>query len=278
MINNSTNIRYLARALKKTNPKILDNIPSQLAQAAIAPAAVISEYLIKSNFDFSSDLHIALIGCEMWDAMYGGAYYQLIPLLVGRPNLKIKLTFIGKNFLYEHYNTQPNKWIKDNLGNWDVNKCSLGEFCEKNDLSDFDLAVMFHPGFESTWQEWFLDQPDKHINTPNGLMNLLDAGIPVIASSYDKVEAEVDKRILLEIGMGVSDSYPSKFSADLGPDCPIPVIWGNEIWTFNGSYNPDLEQVDFDKIATIHTEYDLSEDEMMVLTGQSLPFPFMPKN
>lgn len=274
MINDSTNIRYLARALKKTNPKILDNIPSQLAQAAIAPAAVISEYLIKSNFDFSSDLHIALIGSEMWDAMYGGAYYQLIPLLVGRPDLKIKLTFIGMNFQSEAYNEKPNKWVKENFGNWSVNKCSLGDFCETNDLSDFDLAALFHPGFEATWREWFFDQADQQIDTPNGLMELLETGIPVIASSYDKVEAEVDKQILYEMGMGVSDSYPSKFSADLGPDCPIPVIWGNEIWVFSGSYNPDLEQVNFDKISTIHTKYDLSEKEMMLLAGQPQPFPF----
>ncbi len=264
-ITESENLACLCQRVARDTPGIFDGVSFEMSQSLVAPAAIMSEYIHRDKKVFSKDkLDVLLVGAELFDAAFSGSYYQLIPKLLNRSDMQVNITMVCPTLVKLPFELNPNTWIS-RAKKAKIHECNLGAFCEENDIEGFDIAFIFHPGFEAHWSEWVFDQPSKSADDENGIMQLLDSVSTIVSCSYDQHEYEIDRAILMELGIGISSPYKSKFSVDIGKgETPVPVVWGNTIWKFNGSFNPELGLVDFEKISQLRTEYDgITEDQLI---------------
>lgn len=145
--------------------------------------------------EHGAKLHLALLGAEKLDHGIEGRVYQLLPSLLGRPDLSIELEIVGPQF--RHAN--PRRSRKSvNLPAGRVYRMSCGEWLKarpaKTPLPQ--VTFLFHPGFENHAREWL---------KASELPQLLRTGTTVIVFAYDEDEAERDAFVLKAHGAQVTE-------------------------------------------------------------------------
>ena len=191
--------------------------------APIATALIIEKTQLKPKVD--GLLKVLVVGASGVDAMRHGCYYQMVPEILGQKDLNIDITLVG-----EDLETQPP------LNGLQKAKMYQGRFesFASRDLSEFDLAVFFHPGYESHHQSWLV---------PKCLMakkKLLESGVTVVGTSYDEKERDVDILILQQAGFDASSTFSNPFLFNLAEkDALLSTEWGHEMWVLANDKTPE---------------------------------------
>jgi hypothetical protein len=126
-------------------------------------------------------LRLLLIGAEKLDAVDGGRWYALIPLLVGG-SFRVEVTLVGAQLdatfrspLAEH---APACTVQRH-------QRSLAEYVRSRQCNH-ELAFAFHPGFQK-YHGWLLD---------GSLAAVIGSGAPCVASAYEADESEIDRMVV----------------------------------------------------------------------------------
>ncbi len=233
--------RHLLRELLNT-PGLarMKDMSSHELKMRLWPVVSLARWIATEQPELIERNHLTLVigGAETNDAADNGMWYTLMPLLLGRKStLSISVHLVGL-----HYGEIPEEFKADFkqsvlaspwrkfLPNYATpHKMSLAQFYKTHSVEDIDAIMLFHPGFESHLDEWL---SDDSLSLP------VNAGVPVIASSYYNDEQTLD-RILLEaygfeaVGEAIDNPYRIEsfneqtfFSYDfwrIGSAVPLPL-------------------------------------------------------
>lgn len=145
-------------------------------------------------------LRILVVGAETVDAVDDGMWYAALPALLGRPEMNVSVELVGKTygevspelkpFLGE---TPPRTRFAGKLPNPSrSHKQTISAYLKSNASDGFNLAVMFHPGFDSNFEEWFSD---------DGLHRLARS-VPIFVAALHADEYITDRLVLEAYGFG----------------------------------------------------------------------------
>lgn len=214
--------RYIIRELRN-NPALrhLSQIDNFWLEASLIMPSAVARWIevFSPELKNKSQLHIVIAGAEQGpDIVDDGRWYQLLPYLLGRPNLVVTVTLLGPDV---NISTRGNlDYVTDIkltshapaglLTKWPpaaLVEQTIGQFADHRGLEDIDLIILSHPGFEK-YDSWL---------SMNELGAVLSAGIPVGVASYETVEYEHERWLLDVLGYGATgtaDTNPFSFRDD----------------------------------------------------------------
>lgn len=191
--------------------------PENAAAVLAAPAAVARGIAVFApELAGREQLSILVIGAESTDAADQGRWYQTIGAMLGR-DMQPAVTLVGSEldtaFQSSLAGVAP-------AASATCVRAQLADFLSAQPAVNFDLAVMFQPGFQK-YRGW-LEQ--------SGLARLLGAGTRVMGTSYSTDEYEMERWVLECHGYGASEACVlNPFYLDLG-DAQSTIHWGGALW------------------------------------------------
>lgn len=235
----------------------LREIPLPVASAVLAAPAAIARWIaVRMPLPPAMPaLSVLVIGAETTDAPDRGRWYQLMPELLDAPR-EIKVTLIGQELdtgfasaAAAHAPATPAH----------CHRAALAEFLDSNPAKSFDLAAVFQPGLQKH-QDWL---------AAGGFARLISAGVPVIGSSYEADEYEMDRWVLECYGYRASgEPVLNPFFLELSDD-KTAVRWGRALWRIE-SAPPPGGGVDRERLAALDT---LTRMVMHSITEVRTPSP-----
>jgi len=184
-----------------------------------------------------ASLLLLVVGAEKLDAVDGGRWHQLIPTLLGRA-LTLQVTLVGEQldakFNSPAYAGAPAPAAHCHVG-------SLASFLGSADPRAFDVAFVFHPGLQKH-QGWLRD---------SSLARLIGAGVPLIASSYEHDEYEMDRWVAECHGFSVAgEALLNPFFLEFSEGGAL-VRWGRALWQFGAKIPAPGAAVDSERLAAL---------------------------
>ncbi|MBI4189109.1 MAG: hypothetical protein HY525_01060 [Betaproteobacteria bacterium] len=247
----------IAELAARADYAYLREIPLPVASAVLAAPAAIARWIAMRAPGLAQQpaLSILVIGAETTDAPDQGRWYQLLPQLLDA-SFAVKATLIGAEldtgFASAAAARAPDTPARCVRG-------GLSEFMARHGTPGFSLAVVFQPGLQKH-QGWLAE---------GGFARLLAAGVPVIASSYETDEFEMDRWVLECYGYRASSApLLNPFFLELSDD-RSSVRWGRALWQFEAAPPPG-SGVNRERLAALDT---LTRMVMHSITEVGMPSP-----
>ncbi len=191
--------------------------PENAAAVLAAPAAVARGIAVFApELAGREKLSILVIGAESTDAVDQGRWYQTIGAMLGS-KMRPVVTLVGSELdtLFQSSLTDVAPAVAANCV-----RTHLAEFLAARPSVNFDIAVMFQPGFQK-YRGWLED---------SGLARLLTGGMLLMGASYSTDEYEMERWVLECHGYGASQTCAhNPFYLELG-DAQSSIHWGGELW------------------------------------------------
>jgi hypothetical protein len=202
------------RALRTAEPRV--------ARAVLAAPAAIARWMVERSPRFVSlpRLRLAVLGAEKLDAVDAGRWYQALPTLLAA-NQVLEVTLVGREldavFASPLAFAAPPVAARTYTG-------ALRDFVASH-APDFDLAVLFHPGFPKH-REWLGDA---------SIATLIGSGVTVVAASYEEDEYEMDRWVAESHGFAVHGKpCLNPWYVELGTEVQS-IRWGRVLWQFGST-------------------------------------------
>jgi hypothetical protein len=228
--------RFLIRDLER-DPSIggaIKLIQREQAITLLAAPATVARFIATQHPELAarSVLRILVVGAELFDAAHEARWYQAIPAMLGT-STRVHVVAVGLQINHLSDSIPPSL---SRLEPGVLLKTDVGGLCMSNPniSNNFDMIAMFQPGLESHHETW--------VGTGD-LRRLLESGLPVMVTSYEHLEAEMDNVILQAYG------YRRKGEIHTNPFCMkdrsgTNTRWGSHVWTIeNHIPSPEIEQV-----------------------------------
>lgn len=200
-------MRYLIRDLKNhPSLKIISGLTTGEYELATIMPASIARWIevFQPALKEKDAIHIAVVGAEAGpDRVDEGRWYQLIPILLGKPDLRVSVTLVGPNVDTstrggaEQMKVLSLSALKSNarinITNWEkasIYKGMLGDYIRQLERP-VDLFILSHPGFEEHTQGWF---------EKRDLSMAIELGVPIGVMSDEKIEYEHERWLLDSFG------------------------------------------------------------------------------
>lgn len=218
----------------------LRGISVPVASAVLAAPAAIARWLALRAPQLASapSLSILVIGAETTDAPDQGRWYQLLPQLLGI-SAPVAVTLVGTE-LDSHFATAAAAHAPGTPA-----QCFHGdliEFLAQRDARHFDLAVVFQPGLQKH-QGWLV---------AGGFARLIASDVPLLASSYEADEYEMERWVLECHGYRVSaEALLNPFFLDLS-NYQTCARWGRALWQIEAAF-PAGFRVNHERLAALDT-------------------------
>lgn len=203
-----------------TGNDALRRLPRATFAAVLAAPAAIALWIAERMPALTQRplLRVVVIGAETVDAVDAGRWYALLPQLLGSSG-EVAVTLVGESldagFVSAAENVAPARPAR-------MLRSSLEGFLSSTNPSEFDIAVVFHPGMQKN-RGWLAD---------GSLAQLIGAGVPLVAASYEQDEFEMDRWVVESFGFAVTgEPLLNPFYLDLG-EAHAAVRWGRALWQF----------------------------------------------
>ncbi|KWU23381.1 MSS51 C-terminal domain-containing protein [Burkholderia cenocepacia] len=160
------------------------------------------------NGSLTDDLHVVIAGAAKGlDSIDQGRWYQYLPALLGRPNLKVCVSLVGPELAagtdHPSLRTDPARAgiltsvaarLVAHLPEASVTANTLAAWCDGQESANGlpDLCFAFHPGFEAFGGSWLSQQ--------EGFGKLHRAGVPIGCTSSGVEEFWQDHWLLRQHG------------------------------------------------------------------------------
>ena len=195
-------------------------------RTVLAPPVAIARWIASRQPELAGkkQLRILVVGAQQYDAFDRGRWYGLLPALLGT-DLQVSTTLIGPK-LSTSMTTLTAKFLPKEFPRATTQQSTLGEYLKSHSVNEFDIACIFHPGFEHYHEAWFKD---------DSLAELILTNIPLIATSYGEGEFQRD-RYMLDIygykifGEPMLNPFHQNFKKAI--QGILDVKWGYVIWQF----------------------------------------------
>ncbi len=224
----------LAQLGARAGGSYLRDSPPPAAQAVLVAPAAIARWIATRGPQLRASpiLKLLVIGAQATDAPDQGRWYQLLPQLLDA-QCEVRVTLVGPE-LDLAFESRISAWAPPVAAQ--CARARLDEFIGVGQ-PQFDLAVVFHPGLQKH-RGWLAQ---------GGFARLLEARIPLVASSYESDEFEMDRWVLECYGYRASaEPMLNPFFLELGNE-RTQVRWGRALWEFESAPPPAFE-VDREKL------------------------------
>lgn len=224
-----------AHRLFKTN---LTNRQSKMLLAA--PVLAARQILNNAAHLLNKDhLRICIAGSDFLDSGNNGDAYRLLPMLLDKPDITIKVDLVGPDCMPQDFNDDyVLKALDTKQVSVSFRKLLLGEYLRTEQLPD--VIILNMPGFEEHSDDWFVHD--------DGIQKALMNNIPVLGSSYSDDEAELDGIYACGHGFNVSNIQRNPFTFNEGTENTF-FTWAGETWVLNlGSGKTDDELLELCEI------------------------------
>lgn len=216
---------FIAELAARDGLSYLRSVSAPTACAVLAAPAAIAHWIAARAPALAlaqkPALSLLVIGAETTDAPDQGRWYQVLPQLLDSL-CEVAVTLIGPELDPDFASSAAAQAPRPAAR---CVRASLGEFLARHEPSQFDLAVVFHPGLQKH-QGWLSEA---------GFARLLAAGVPLIASSYEIDEYEMDRWVLECYGYRASsEPLLNPFFLELG-NAQTRVRWGRALWQFEAA-------------------------------------------
>ena len=214
--------KYLLAALKD-NPKLsyICTEGNYVQKLVLAAPLAISAFILRYTPQLRNleKIKILVIGAQWHDALDNGSWYQLIPDFCGSL-CKVEATLVGPDIFMENdRKTKLGSMARTGLAEAVIIKSGLED--AKLDPSSFDLFVFFHPEIGYCQHEWI----------KGALSLVVKTGKPIMATSYDRDEYEMDARHLEDNGYSVeSEPLENPFFIELDGAVSGVSQWGRVLY------------------------------------------------
>jgi len=214
--------KYLLAALKD-NPKLsyICSAGNYVQKLVLAAPLAISAFILRYAPQLRNleKINILVIGAQWHDALDNGCWYQLISDFCGS-SCKVEATLVGPDIFMENdRKTKLSSMVRTSFAEAVIIKSRLED--AKIDLSSFDLFVFFHPEIGSHQNEWIED----------ALSLVVKTGKPIMATSFDRDEYEMDVRHLVASGYSVeSEPIENPFFIELDGAVSGVLQWGRVLY------------------------------------------------
>lgn len=145
---------------------------------------------LAQEFSSRRQLRILIGGAAFLDGFDKGAWYQMLPWLIGNNEIFVDIALVG----YEASLGKPHSvtgFQPTNFKTGELFTGSLSDFMAQTD-KEWDILMLFNPGFNAV-MEWF---SEPVIN------DFLDKGKPVLCASQSVFDVENDLYVLKFFGLG----------------------------------------------------------------------------
>jgi hypothetical protein len=228
-----TTLRHLLKYLvAQPGLRELERVTQQQVFNAITLPVATALWIAKSQPALAEEPHLNLViaGAERGpEDLDDGKWFQLIPLLLGKPQQTITVTLVGPHVNGTTRHLMPLPEIATRTGaelpsNWAPAKKvtgTLGEFW-RDSPTKANVVVLPHPGVEDHHQSWL--QEDE-------LPRVLRSDTPVGAFSYSLDEYEAESWLLAQYGLTPNLTHHINPYAPLEPRAPIPLATAHVLWS-----------------------------------------------
>lgn len=205
-INRHKNGHYLLREILNTSwGRHLSGAPNkfQMFHWLLAPFALARSLSLLSPERLPEDtLRVIIGGAGFIDTFDRGGWYQMLPWLLGQPNLKIEVALVGPDAGYADHAASRTGFLPNNFTAAEIcHSGTLASFLEQ-DRSKWDVLMLLNPGLSVYW-EWY-DDPS--------ILQFLEAGKPVLCASQSKADNIDDLYIAGFHGLGTSRTADNPYS------------------------------------------------------------------
>ena len=191
--------RYLLRELTgKPQYRALASLTAQSLEMGLAMPATIARWiaLFQPKLREQASLHVIVAGAE-WgpDCVDEGRWYQMIPVLLGVPDMAVKVTLVGPNCNISTRAGAP-PGLKPLSASASASKGwqpaakfvgTLGDFVRYAGLTNVSLVLLSHPGLDTHAGRWL---------GAGELDAVLGTGVPVGLLHYSEAELEHESYII----------------------------------------------------------------------------------
>ncbi len=198
----------------------LEEIPRDTATAVLAAPAALALWIASRapQLALRERLRVLVIGAETVDAPDEGRWYALLPRLLDR-RFTVDATLVGDQ-LDPTFASAVVRFAPDRTAR--CLRTGIADFLRREDAAAFDLAIVFHPGMQKN-RAWLED---------GSLARIIAAGVPLVASSYEEDEFQMDRWVIECYGYAAAgEALLNPFFLELG-DEHSSVRWGRALWQF----------------------------------------------
>lgn len=200
-----------------------------LMKMPFAAPASLARLLESLDLQEEDSVHVLIIGSEALDCASGGAFYQFVPIMLGLPFLNLHIELIGPLVDTTEFQNELGSNVTVSIFDG-----TLGEYADKigeSELIDFDLYVLFNPGFESHHEEFMSD--DRPV-----FEKIVTTGNPVYFTSYSENEDARNQKFLFAYGFESDSPILNNVYFDMVTDnprmpedleIPMTVNWSEQI-------------------------------------------------
>jgi len=191
-----------------------------LARAVLAAPAALAYWIAQREPQLVARerLRLLVIGAETVDAADQGRWYALLPRLLGTA-AQVETTLVGESLDLAFASAAAARAPARPAV---LARAELAAFLQRQPPEAFDIAAVFHPGLQKN-RGWLASA---------GFARILASGVPLVASSYEQEEAQVDAWVLEAHGYATAgEPLANPFSLDLSHD-RTRVEWGRALWKF----------------------------------------------
>ncbi len=179
----------------------------------LAPVITIAKWMHQNQEKFNGqNLHVAVAGAYLTDAVDEGHWYSFLPILLGRDADTVRVDLVGPELgrpipeagglssLQTGYD--PEMLLRLPVIT-KVNSLTLGEYLDR--APDLDLIVFPQPGFMTLYDSWFFND--------DGVGRVIESGINNFQTVYSYEDYCVDRIFLEQLGFeGCGEFHEGKFA------------------------------------------------------------------
>ena len=204
--------------------------------AVLAPAVALAQWIdeFAPQMKEEGDLHVVIAGAAMHDGVDQGIWYQVVPFLLDRPSMNLKVTLLYAA-TEEYPTSQSHEKLRRDARALDMateQTVTLGQWM-KQGHPDPDLIMLFHPGFENAWPRSPAKKPQYSWLKASELPVAIERGIPIGVSAFEPVEFEYERMLLSAYGIhAAAKTVQSQFVIQSFPHFSYgpPSGWGGLLW------------------------------------------------
>jgi hypothetical protein len=230
--------RMMDRLLAYPQLRFLRDLKRKPAmQAVLMPPVTLALWIRRFMPELAdrSSVRIVIAGAAELDGMHEGRWFQLVPYLLGRPQLQLDVTILYQN-VSQYPAAVSGDWLRPVSARLDLateSTATLGTWLAKNPDNP-DLLVLFHPGFEYAASGGSHDgiAPACMWLDESELPAALGRGIPVAVTAFEEIEFEQDRWPFDAYGIKAApDTLQNPFVTDKPYALETPPMgWGSFLW------------------------------------------------
>lgn len=252
---NHKKLNHLVSELNRKKPHLVGSLNLKQQMMLSVPAVLLAKQIKEFTPELleQDEVTVIVAGAAFHETMNKCRSFYLLNSLLNT-NITWKIYLIGNETASEQppHNFEVTKHFAKEPVSIELSEAMLGPSLDRFGLPD--ILVMNHPGFESHYQDWLIND--------DGLNRCLKASVPIVGCSYGTDEIQIDSFYADAFGLTLKHTFNGLF-LDMSPKSSLQMSvpesmlrgansgmmdWGKTIWKIDPAIDgtvPNNEKLDY---------------------------------